>query len=148
MIQRVDHVEINVPDIDEAVDFYTKVLGFKLWRRVRSETPDGGVLEIAGVVLDDFMIEILKARDLEVDQTSVGVKLIALRVDDMAKTIADLRSKGVQVAAEPRESRSFNGLRAEIMDPSGVHIELREWRNDGLSNDDWQPGQPGVSRLA
>ena len=33
MIQRVDHVEINVPAIDEALDFYTNVLGFKLWRR-------------------------------------------------------------------------------------------------------------------
>ena len=148
MIQRVDHVEINVPDIDEAIDFYTRVLGFKLWRRVRSETPDGGVLEIAGVVLNDFMIEILKARDPEVDQSRVGVKLIALRVDDMAKTIADLRSKGVQVASEPRESRSFDGLRAEILDPNGVHIELREWRNDGLANEDWQPSRPDVLRLA
>ena len=148
MIQRVDHIEINVPDIDKAIDFYTSILGFKLWRRVKADNPDGGTFEIAGVVLGDFMIEILKARDLEVDQSSVGVRLIALRVDDMAKTIEELLGKGVEVAAEPRESRSFDGLRAEIMDPNGVHIELREWRNDGLANTDWQPSRPGVMRLA
>ncbi len=148
MIQRVDHIEINVPDIDKAIDFYTNILGFKLWRRVKVERPNGDTSEIVGVVLDDVMIEILKAQDLQVDQNSVGVRLIALRVDDMAKTVEDLQSKGVEIAVAPGEARSFDGLRAEIKDPNGVHIELREWRNDGFSNHGWQPSKTGVVRLA
>jgi predicted enzyme related to lactoylglutathione lyase len=52
--------------------------------------------------------------------------MIALEVDDMQTTIEYLKTKGVGVVWGPlaRENRF---ARAEITDPNGYHIELRQW---------------------
>ena len=141
MITSVDHVEINAVDVAETVAFYRDTLGFEVSRWVIAERY-GRRIEVACLTLGDFMIEILPTTDAHVDQRSVGPRLIALRVDDMEATIAALRARGVQIAGEPIDGLTFDGLRAEIKDPNGVHIELREWRQgDHYRGTDWRPGE-------
>ena len=152
MIARIDHLEVYSKDIDRTVDFYVDTLGFTLWRRTQSTRDDGSNFELACVRLEDMMVEIIKADpdmlDQTVDQTKMGMRMFALRVDDMAKTVEYLESKGVEFFQAPRETAVFEGLRAEILDPDGIRIELREWqRGDSFYNDDWQPSKPNVARL-
>lgn len=152
MIARVDHIEVYARDIDETLGFYVDVLGFTLWRRTHSVRDDGSTLDLACVRLGDMMAEIIQAPpgvvDQPVDQTRVGMRMFALQVDDMAKTIKELERKGVEVFQAPRETAVFEGLRAEIKDPNGMRIELREWqRGDSIYNDDWQPTKPNVTKL-
>jgi len=104
------------------------------------------------VRLGDMMVEIIQAPpevvDQPVDQTKVGMRMFALKVDDMAKTIEALARQGVEVFQAPRQSQVFEGLRAEIKDPNGMRIELREWqRGDSIYHDDWQPTKPHVTKL-
>ena len=152
MIERVDHLEVYSKDIERTLDFYVNTLGFTLWRRTESARDDGSSLQLACVRLGDMMVEIIKAEpdalDEPVDQTRVGLRMFALRVDDMAKTVEYLESKGVEFYQAPRETPVFEGLRAEILDPDGIRIELREWqRGDNFYNDDWQPSRPNVTKL-
>ncbi len=152
MIARIDHLEVYSKDIDRTVDFYVDTLGFTLWRRTQSTRDDGSNFELACVRLEDMMVEIIKADpemlDQTVDQTKMGMRMFALRVDDMAKTVEYLESKGVEFFQAPRETAVFEGLRAEILDPDGIRIELREWqRGDSFYNDDWQPSKPNVAKL-
>ncbi|MEK7215134.1 MAG: VOC family protein, partial [Chloroflexota bacterium] len=61
MIQCVDHIEVVTPNLDGSIQFYTKVLGFKLVRRVafpQSETSKAP-REIACLTLGDVMLEFL-----------------------------------------------------------------------------------------
>lgn len=51
--------------------------------------------------------------------------MIALEVDDMQKTADYLRTKGVDIVWGPRVRETYS--RAEICDPNGYHIELRQW---------------------
>ena len=151
-IERIDHLEVYSRDIDRTVDFYVNTLGFTLWRRTESERDDGSNLQLACVRLGDMMVEIIKAgpevSDQTVDQARMGMRMFALRVDDMAKTVEYLESKGVEFFQAPRETAVFEGLRAEILDPDGIRIELREWqRGDSFYNDDWQPSRPNVTKL-
>ena len=152
-IQRVDHLEVLAKDIKETRDFYVDVLGFTPWRHTHSVRDDGSEFELACVRMGDMMVEILQAPpealDLPVDQTKVGMRMFALRVDDMAATIESLQRQGVEVHQAPRETQVFEGLRAEILDPNGMRIELREWqRGDDFHNDDWQPTRPNVTKLS
>jgi catechol 2,3-dioxygenase-like lactoylglutathione lyase family enzyme len=55
----------------------------------------------------------------------LGYRMIALEVDDMQKTADYLRTKGVDIVWGPRVRESYS--RAEICDPNGFHIELRQW---------------------
>ncbi len=151
MIQCVDHVEVVTPDMDESIQFYTKVLGFKLARRVAfppSETAQAP-REIAYLTLGDLMLEFLGGTGAAVNRTDqAGVRLVALRVDDMEKTLQQLKTHGVEPSLGPSPGATFDGVRAEIKDPHGCSIELREWRNnDSADNGQWRPTRLGLSRI-
>ena len=147
-IQRVDHIELLVRDMEETLVFYTDVLGFERQRHTVTERPDGSRSEQATITLDDFMMEVIQASPeavaKEIDQRGVGVQRFALRVDDMDAAAKRLKALGVRFAQEPRPGSTFKGKRAEIVDPNGMSIELREWRDDDYRNGDWQPVNPGV----
>ena len=51
--------------------------------------------------------------------------MIALEVDDMARTTAYLKTKGVEVLWGQKVAQTYS--RAEIYDPNGYHIELKQW---------------------
>ena len=51
--------------------------------------------------------------------------MIALEVDNMEKAADYLRTKGVDIIWGPRVRETYS--RAEICDPNGYHIELRQW---------------------
>ena len=140
MISRVDHVELNARDIAKTVAFYRDVLGFEVTRWVRAER-GGRVAEVACLALDDFMIEILRADEEQVNQRATGLRMLALRVDDMSSTVAALEQQGVRLAGAPNPNPlTFHGIRAEILDPDGVHVELRQWQHgDNYRGTEWRP---------
>ena len=152
MIERVDHLEVYARDIQETLDFYINTLGFQMWRHTHMVRDDGSDFNLACIRMGDMMVEIIQAPpemlDQEVDQARMGMRMFALRVNNMAETIATLEGKGVEVFQAPRASQVFEGLRAEIVDPNGMRIELREWqRGDDFFNDGWEPSTPNVTKL-
>jgi glyoxylase I family protein len=50
---------------------------------------------------------------------------MAIEVDDMDEAIEYLKGKGVEVLREP--VKIGTSRRAEIKDPDGLSIELRQW---------------------
>ncbi len=154
MITGLDHVEIVTNDMDASIRFYTEALGFKLTRRTRLSGRAGGLAEIGHLTLGGIMIELLRYQDEARAREAapvpeLGVKLMALRVTDMAKTLEQLRARGIEPSWGPNPGGAFNGIRAEIKDPHGNSIELREWLDgDGPDNLDWQPSRPDVERIA
>jgi len=51
--------------------------------------------------------------------------MMALEVEDMQKAVQYLKTKGIDVVWGPRVRETY--ARAEIRDPNGYHIELRQW---------------------
>ena len=125
MFKRIDHVEIVPKDIEETISFYTNILGFKVKERNKMNMP--ALSEISYLTLGDTMIELLafKAPPAAPDGPFVGYRLMALEVDDMDKTVEYLKSKGVAITRGPTAMGKTK--RAEIKDPSGISIELRQW---------------------
>ena len=125
MFKRIDHVEIIPKDIEETISFYTDVLGFKVKERNKMNMP--ALSEISYLTLGDTMIELLafKAPVVAPDGPFVGYRMLALEVDDMDKTVEYLKGKGVAITRGPVTMGKTK--RAEIKDPSGISIELRQW---------------------
>jgi hypothetical protein len=65
----------------------------------------------------------VKSRD-RIEQSGLGVP-IELVYLDLGGTVVDLRTKGVGIVWGPRVRETYS--RAEICDPNGYHIELRQW---------------------
>ena len=110
----VHHVSINVHDADEALAFYTEVLGL----HQRDDRPDR--FGIGGVWLD------LGAQQVHLIETTVPAdngQHFAIRVADIAEAVAELRDRGVEVSDPIPVATSRQCF---LRDPSGNLIELHE----------------------
>ncbi len=130
MFKRIDHVEMTVSNPEETIAFYTGVLGFKVKSRDRIERSSLGVpLNLAYLDLGGTVIEVIHYDGLTPPPAPqgdhLGYGIIALEVDDMQKALAYLRTKGVECTWGPKTRERY--ARAEIRDPNGQSIELRQW---------------------
>jgi catechol 2,3-dioxygenase-like lactoylglutathione lyase family enzyme len=126
MFIRIDHVELAPADMERTIAFYRDVIGFTL----TSRHPIGmsPLREIAYMTLADTMLELLgyeQPNTATIDAQQVGYRLLALEVDDMAKTVEELAGNGVPITWGPMSLGA--SIRAEIRDPDGLGIELRQW---------------------
>ncbi len=126
MFKRIDHTEIVTGNLDRTIDFYVGVLGFQVKQRQKIGRPP--LDEIAYLTLADTMVELMSfsgASPASSTPAQIGYRMIALEVDDMDKAVEYLKGKGVEIARGPMATGSSK--RAEIRDPDGLPIELRQW---------------------
>ncbi len=124
--KRIDHVEIVPSDVERTIRFYTEVLGFEV--KSRQPVDMGPLREVVYLTLGDTMIELLAATGAEAASTAewqVGYRALALEVEDMDQTVAYLQERGVPIVWGPVTIGPSK--RAEIRDPDGLAIELRQW---------------------
>ncbi len=131
MFKRIDHVEIVTAEPERTLRFYTELLGFRLRGQERIERPGIPAIDLAYVELGGTTVELITYADRSKvgpfpAGDHLGYRMIALEVEDMDEALAFLKSKDVPVVWGPfkREGRY---ARAEITDPNGFHIELRQW---------------------
>ena len=130
MFKRIDHVEIVTDRLEETAAFYTGVLGFKVRMRDRIERSGLGVpIELVYLDLGGTTVELISYKGATVDPAPqnehLGYRMIALEVDDMQQAADYLKQKGIDIVWGPRVRETY--ARAEIRDPNGYHIELRQW---------------------
>jgi len=102
---------IIAEDIDQSIDFYRDVLGFKLVRKFYQEA--GGLCLMQSP--DGASIELIDSKAFPTGFWSLGME-----VDDFDAAIADLREKGMEFIYGPQELPL--GKLAGMEDPNGVKI--------------------------
>lgn len=133
MFKRIDHIEVVTARPERAVAFYTDVLGFRVRSRQRVPASPLGPLDLVYLELGGTTVELMcypeaspPARE---DGERLGYRMMALEVDDMDAALAYLKGKGVAPTWGPMKRPSY--ARAEIRDPDGNSIELRQWMRQG-----------------
>jgi glyoxylase I family protein len=130
MFKRIDHVEIVTGQLERTIEFYSEVLGFTLRSRDRIAGSALGVpFDLAYLDLGGTTVELLSYAGAAVspapDGEHLGYRMMALEVDDMEEALRYLETKGVPVVWGPKVREKY--ARAEIRDPNGFNIELRQW---------------------
>ena len=128
MFRRIDHVELVTAQPERAVKFYTEVLGFKV--RARDQVPSPlGPLDLVYLDLGGTTIELMCYPDATVAPPlrgdRLGYRMMAIEVDDMDAALAELKTRGIDPSWGPKRRPTY--ARAEILDPDGNGIELRQW---------------------
>jgi Glyoxalase/Bleomycin resistance protein/Dioxygenase superfamily len=100
----INHVALAVPDIDKAVEHYTKVMGFPEAFRVR--TPQGEVQLVYIQVSKDTFIELQTINA----QRPAGIYHFGVVVEDMAQATAMWKARGADV----REITLSSGTKAVL----------------------------------
>ena len=126
MFKRIDHIEIVPADAEKSIAFYTDVLGFEV--RLAINVNMGPLEKVIYLRLGDTVLELLSAKDPQPPSRAdwqVGYRMMALEVADVNQALAHLEERGVEPTWGPVDLGSTK--RAEIKDPDGLSIELREW---------------------
>jgi glyoxylase I family protein len=125
MFKRIDHIELVTADAQRAERFYTEVLGFKVRERVA--VPGG--LQLTYLDLGGTTVELMKYETVvpkpRAEGEHLGYRMMALEVDDMDEALAYLKARGIEPSWGPVRRPTY--ARAEIRDPDGNGIELRQW---------------------
>ena len=130
MFKRIDHIELLTAAPERTIPFYIDVLGFRERERARiADTPHGPLdlvyLELGGTTVEVMCYPEATSIPSRDAGPRLGWQCLALEVDDMDGALEMLGRKGVQPAWGPVKRPDY--ARAEIRDPDGNPIELRQW---------------------
>lgn len=121
----IQHIEVHVSSLEKARDFYVRQLGLK----VIEETP---ALNLFSVRAGSVRISIFAGYETQTEkrEKQTGTHII-FRTQDISKTIAELKERGVVFKGEIFEAPGFiKGITTE--DPDGNIIEVAEYLRDPL----------------
>ena len=125
------HIAFTVTDIQKTKDFYQS-LGFITKKYMYSEEKQRYflLLEGFGLEMEVFHFDDQEDKSLIENLKEVGIKHIALPVENLEIKKTEFISKGITIAKDISVSslgvRHFN-----ITDPSGLSIEFFERKSDG-----------------
>lgn len=128
-LTNIDHIGIAVNDIEKALEFWQTQLGIELHG---VETVEEQKVKTAFLPVDDTEIELLQATDPEspvakfIEKKGEGVHHIAIRVDNLEETLAQMKARGVRLIDE-KPRLGAGGARIAFLHPKstgGVLVEL------------------------
>jgi predicted enzyme related to lactoylglutathione lyase len=124
MNAKITHVALVVKNRDEAVEFYTKKVGFE--KKADYNPPAGDRWVTVGPKGQDLELVLLQAGTSGVSNSSTH---ITMQVDDCKNTSAELKSRGVQFKQEPIEH--LYGISAIFVDPDGNSFQINQFPQKG-----------------
>jgi catechol 2,3-dioxygenase-like lactoylglutathione lyase family enzyme len=119
----MNHVAINVANLDEALTYYTQKMGYR--EAFRAFDDKGQVRLVYLHISKNTFLEIAPANG-----RPLGVTHYGLHVENVAETVARLRKNGLKVT-DVNQSNT-KALLANITDPYMGRIELAELPADSL----------------
>ena len=136
---RPHHFGISVPDLDAAVAWYGRMLGFTLEQQLHIEKIPA---RIAFVRRDQYRIEIFEVpgaaplpderREPNLDLRTHGTKHMCFEVPDVSAAVAALRDAGADIAFELKVDgnptafiRDVSGNLIELLEPFAVDRDFR-----------------------
>jgi catechol 2,3-dioxygenase-like lactoylglutathione lyase family enzyme len=133
-VQMMNHVGINVPNIPEAITYYTQKMGYKEAFRATNDKGEPTLVYLH--VSRDTFLELGQANA----QRPAGFTHYGLVVNNGAAAVSLFKQRGLTVS-EPNVSANTKAILANITDPYMGRIELTELTPDSLHRkalDSWK----------
>ncbi|MCK9486967.1 MAG: VOC family protein [Dehalococcoidia bacterium] len=112
MFNGIDHVVIAVKDIEASIERYEAIYGTPVSDRSQSEAAG---MQMAFFRFEHSYVELVTnlgdagpiAKRL--NEQGEGIHLVAMKVDDLEATVADLRTKNIRLIGDPGEGNPVKG---------------------------------------
>jgi catechol 2,3-dioxygenase-like lactoylglutathione lyase family enzyme len=133
-VQMMNHVGINVPNIPEAITYYTQKMGYKEAFRATNEKGEPTLVYLH--ISRDTFLELGQANG----QRPAGFTHYGLVVNNGNAAVSLFKQRGLTVS-EPNVSANTKAILANIADPYMGRIELTELTPDSLHRkalDSWK----------
>ncbi len=119
------HTCYRIGDIERSVGFYES-LGFE--ERRRMDLPDGAINVFMGMPGDGDRLELTWNPGVESYDLGTGYNHIALVVEGLDDTLAELSHKGIEPDKPPYNVGNSGSRICFVRDPDGYRVELIERR--------------------
>lgn len=132
MFKRIGHIAIRARDIEATTAFYRDILGMK--EAFRMYHGEGGTLStIYLCIAPGQFIEIFPGGTQErpIENNTIGYSHLCVEVENAAKTLEELRAKGIPVDRELQTGISRCTM-FWTHDPDGNRIEFMELTPESL----------------
>jgi catechol 2,3-dioxygenase-like lactoylglutathione lyase family enzyme len=124
-VQMMNHVGINVPNIPEAITYYTQKMGYKEAFRATNDKGEPTLVYLH--ISRDTFLELGQANA----QRPAGFTHYGLVVNNGSAAVSLFKQRGLTVS-EPNVSANTKAILANITDPYMGRIELTEITPDSL----------------
>ncbi len=122
---RIMHTMLRVTDLDRSVDFYTKILGMRMIKRMDNEEYKYTLVFIGYDESDEGpLLELTYNWGVDEYDHGNAYGHICLEVDDIYQFCEQVKKQGGQVVREPGPILGGTVPMAFIRDPDGYSIEL------------------------
>ena len=119
-----DHIHLRSRDPMETARYFNKMFDAEILESVQSDGQPRVDLNINGLII--YIARADENAPPEPVDPHLGLDHFGLRVDNLDEAAAELKKRGAEFSAEPRDLRP--GLRiAFVRTPDDVRIELLEW---------------------
>jgi lactoylglutathione lyase len=119
------HTMVRITDPERSRAFY-EALGFRFERDM--DIVRNGELEATnyffGIGDQDAVLELTYNHDGRTYELGTGYGHIAVSVDDLEQSLAELKEQGIEPEREPYRVRDGGSLICFVQDPDGYRIEL------------------------
>ncbi|MGN0362513.1 MAG: VOC family protein [Bilifractor sp.] len=121
----LDHVTINVTDMNVTEKFYESVFGLKKLPSVDMGDHEIHYYDLGGGTL----LELIEYKDEQPEmhpevKTKGIYRHLAFRVDDLEKTYENARKAGAKIICEPAYVPKLKFHNFLMLDPNGVELEV------------------------
>lgn len=122
---RILHTMFRVADLEQAIDFYTSVLGMRLLRRSDNEECKYTLAFVGyGEESDETVLELTYNWGVTDYDLGDAFGHVAIEVDDVYSACERIREKGGTITREPGPVKGGTTEIAFVKDPDGYAIEL------------------------
>src|SRR5579864_8922758 len=122
---RLNHVGIAVKDFQVSLNFYTKVMGFRVAYALPS--PDGKPTTTFLQISRDTFLEMAPASAT----LPVGITHVGILTDDANGTVTQLRQAGATLP-DVRSGGGTGSRLSNVVDPNGIRLEIVEQPSGSL----------------
>ncbi len=133
---RLLHTMLRVNNLEESLKFYCDVLGMKL---LRQKDYPGGEFTLAfvgyGDESDHTVLELTYNWGTDKYDLGDAYGHIALGVDNIYDTCAQIRAQGGKITREPGPMKHGSTVIAFVEDPNGYKVELIELSSHSSSSE-------------
>ena len=126
MIRKIAHIGVAVKNIEEVEKLYSEILGLLITGREVS--PDN---KVSFIPLGDTAVELLESVEPDgaiarhIEKRGEGIHHIALEVDNIEQTLAELKAKGLALI-DQKPRRGAHDSKIAFLHPKGTYGVLLE----------------------
>jgi lactoylglutathione lyase len=124
-IKQVNHITINVKDLDASLAFYGNVMGLERMNSIDMGDHMLDYMKLPGGVRLEFISYKFKTRSPDSVETDAGkLRHLALEVDDLDELEGRCRKAGVKIRLQPVYVEKLRCRTMLVEDPNGVELEF------------------------